>query len=314
MSVADTILRATQLEKTLGGTTVLNGIDLQIRPGQITVIIGPNGAGKTILLCCLAGGLKPDGGSVTIRDHRLNRNARHSLSFLPQDSIAVDHLTGRENARFFTRLHPCRTGRWRDTADTLDLGDDLDAEVRTYSGGMVRKLELAIALDPAVPLYLLDEPTAGVDLTKHTRFHDILLKRAAAGKTIVLSSHTPLDMELADTIVVVRDGSIGEIGRPTELLRTLPEILRVRGRVGPLTETLADHVIEGRWYVRGDEIRGFLRSELDPDEAVGDIADRDGVLDVTVEVPSFLDLFNYHTDPALNPVDAGRPAVEATWR
>lgn len=299
MSVDAPILRADSLDKTLGSTHILRGIDLEIERDQIVVIVGPNGAGKTILLCCLAGGLDPDSGTIMIDDRPLAEQTRRDLSFLPQESMAIEHLTGRENARFYSRLHPGASGRWRELVTMLDLNSDLESRVRTYSGGMTRKLELAIALDPDVPLYLFDEPTSGVDLAKITQFHDLLLEAADDGKTVVLSSHTPLDMELADTIVVVRDGRVGAIGRPEALLEALPDILRVRGRIGRLADDLRRHVIEGRWYVRGDEIRGFLRPELDPERTELTLSAEAGVIDVTVEAPSFVDLFNYHTDEAL---------------
>lgn len=314
MIVASPILESSGLEKTLGSTRILHGIDLEIYREQIVVIIGPNGAGKTILLCCLAGGLDPDSGSVTIDGRALAASARRELSFLPQESMAIDHLTGRENGRFYSRLHPGTGCRWRQMATRLGLDGDLDSKVRTYSGGMTRKLELAIALDPDVPLYLFDEPTAGVDLTKITQFHDLLLTEARTGKTVVLSSHTPLDMELADTIVVVRDGRIGAIGQPEALLEALPDILRIRGRIGRLADDLRRHVIEGRWYVRGDEIRGFLRPELDPARVQRSLSDGNGIIDVTVEAPSFVDLFNFHTDEAL--IEAGESEGEVTpkWK
>jgi len=311
--VGDPILHAEGLEKTLGTTTVFDGLDLDIDRDRITVIIGPNGAGKTVLLCCLAGGLEPDVGTISVDGRPMGPAARRRLSFLPQDTMAIDHLTGRENARFFTRLHPAGPDRWQQLIPALDLEADLDATVRTYSGGMVRKLELAIALDPDVPLYLFDEPTAGVDLTRITRFHDLLLREVSDGKTIVLSSHTPIDMELADTIVVVKDGRIGVTGSPSELLERLPDILRVRGRVGRLADRLARHVIKERWYVRGDEIRGFLRPELDPDRAERTLADEDGIIDVTVEAPSFVDLFNFHTDRALLDSTGRQKGVDAEW-
>lgn len=307
-------LQADGIEKRLGDSTVLEDIDLGVERGDITVVIGPNGAGKTVLLCCLAGALVPDEGSVTIEGQRMGTAARKALSFLPQGSLAIDSLTGRENLRFYTRLHPAGPDRWRRLIAALELEGDIDARVGTYSSGMVRKLELAIALDPDVPVYLFDEPTAGVDLAKVTRFHDLILSETEAGKTVVLSSHTPIDMELADSMVVVQDGRIVETGSPATLLETLPEVLRVRGRVGRLADTRTDLVLGDQWYVRGDEIRGFLRSDSDPEQSVRTLSSQDGILGVTVEAPSFVDLFNYYTDPVVTRAAGMDGEGEAEWR
>ena len=309
--MAEPLLHVTGIEKSLGGESILRGVDFDVEPGHIVVIVGPNGAGKTVLLCCIAGGLDPDSGSVEIEGTAADHRSRRLLSFLPQHSMAIEHLTGRENARFYTKLHPAGANRWPALADGLGISNDLGAKVRTYSGGMKRKLELAIALDPDVPLFLLDEPTAGVDLSKAGRLHDLLRSRASAGQSVVLTSHTPLDMELADRIVVVRDGRFRTIGRPADLLEALPAILRVRGRVAGMTGIVADYVIGGRWTVRGDELRGFLRPDVDPDRIERRLGRESRMIDVGVESPSFVDLFNYHTDPALEHAVDANQAVAA---
>jgi dienelactone hydrolase len=138
------------LTKSFGDNpAVFEGVDLSFRRGETTLLMGPNGSGKTVLLSCLAGGLRPSAGSVSVLGDRPG-DARSQLVFMLQDGLAVDELSGRENAAFYTALHPGATDRWRAVADRLDL-DALDRRVADYSGGMRRKLELALTLSVDVP-------------------------------------------------------------------------------------------------------------------------------------------------------------------
>lgn len=286
------MLSATSIEKTLGDRTVIDDVDLTVDAGEVTVVMGPNGAGKTVLLCCLAGALRATAGSVTIRERPLV-DARSDLNLLLQDSMLLDRLTGRENARFYTTLHPRSGGRWRDHVQTLGLDGDVDRPVREYSGGMRRKLEIAIALDADVPVYLLDEPTAGLDLSTIQAFHDLVLTEADRGKAVLLASHVPLDMEIAGRVLFLDGGTVTESGAPGALLRTLPTVVRIRGDVGRLRRDVADCFLGGRMFERGDEVRGFLTGEASV-ERVRRIA-RKGPGEVRVEAdpPSYADLFDY---------------------
>lgn len=286
------MLSATSIEKTLGDRTVIEDVDLTVDAGEVTVVMGPNGAGKTVLLCCLAGALRATAGSVTILGRPLI-DARSDLNLLLQDSMLLDRLTGRENARFYTALHPRSGDRWRDHVRTLGLEDDIDRPVREYSGGMRRKLEIAIVLDADVPVYLLDEPTAGLDLSTIQAFHELVLEEADGGKAVLLASHVPLDMEIAGRVLFLDGGTVAESGPPGALLRTLPTVVRIRGDVGRLSRDVADCFLGGRMFERGDEVRGFLTGEASV-ETVRRIA-RKGPGEVRVESdpPSYADLFDY---------------------
>lgn len=288
------MLAATGLTKRLGGRSVLEDVDLSVDAGDIAVLMGPNGAGKTVLLCCLAGGLRPTAGTAIVGGERVPRG-REQLSLLLQESMVFDRLTGRENARFYEKLHPYSTGRWRTIARELGLADHLDRPVREYSGGMRRKLELAVALDPDVPLYLLDEPTAGLDLGTVRSFHDLLSQERDRGKAVLVGSHVPLDMEIADAVVFLLDGAVTLEGVPGELLRSLPDVLRLRGDVGRLPADVTDCFVEGALFERGDEARGFLREDVSAGTVTRMVEAGTGEVDVQAEPPSYVDLFNYVT-------------------
>lgn len=282
------VLRATGVRKEFGAEGVVEGVDLSVREEEIVLLMGPNGVGKTVLLSCLAGSERPTAGEIEVFDTPVARDGGESYGFLLQDSMAVDTLTGRENAAFYARLHPAFTDRWERYAEVLGLEPELDRRVEHYSGGTRRKLELALTLALDVPLYLLDEPTAGVDLSVIQRFHDLVLERHGDGASMLISSHRPMDVDLADRLAFVPDGTVSTVGTPRELLADVPPVVRVTG-----TEAVAaaeEYVVDGRLFPLGGEARGFLADDAvlaDLESAVaGDAVER---LD-----PTPADLFNYY--------------------
>jgi ABC-type multidrug transport system ATPase subunit len=289
---ADAAVRVRDLRKAFGEAAVLDGVDLDATSGEITVLLGPNGAGKTLLLSCIAGGLHPDGGEVSVFG-RSPSAARTDLTFGLQDGMLVPQLTGRENVAFFRDLHPGATDRWRDVLTKLDFdADALDREVRDYSGGMTRKLELAIACSVDAPLVLLDEPTAALDMTAVEAVHSLLADRAADGDAVVLSSHLPVDADLADSVAVVTEHGVVAQDDPETLLADVPPVVRARG----LVDGLAEHVREGRVFRGDDGRRGFLPDGADRDAVVDALAGDGG--DVHVTDPTVSDLFDYHVHVA----------------
>ena len=284
----DPAIRVDGLGKSFDGETVLEDISMTLPAGKITLVMGPNGVGKTILLSCLAGGLHSDCGEITVFG-KSPAEARADLSFMLQDGLLVDELTGRENIEFFEALHPAATDKWHPLLDSLGFESEaLDREVRDYSGGMKRKLELAITLSVDVPLYLLDEPTAALDVTTIDILHSLLSDRRRKGDTVVMSSHLPADAELADYLVFIGPAGVIASGRPKQLLDAVPRVVHVEGRTGSVAECILDR----RLFETGQEHRGFLRDGADP-SAVNGTGDRTGQR-VHVTGPTVTDLFNYY--------------------
>lgn len=278
------VVRARDVRKSFDGERALDGIDLDVYDDETTLLLGPNGSGKTILLSCLAGGLSPSTGQISVFGED-PRDVGAATSFMLQDSLAFPNLTGRETVEFYTDLHPGATDDWRALADRIELSEaDLDRKVREYSGGMVRKLELVVTLAADVPLYFLDEPTAELDMTTVDRVHAIVRERREAGKAVVMSSHAPVDAQLADRIVIVRDGDVVETGEPDELMAGVPQVVTLDGTV--TGADLLSSVRSERFFERNDERRGFLRSDVE----AATVADGGGA----VEDPTVGDLFNYY--------------------
>ncbi|MFP8954681.1 ABC transporter ATP-binding protein [Natrialbaceae archaeon A-arb3/5] len=294
--VTDAVITATDICKSFDDEdAVLDGVDLTVRDGETLVLMGPNGAGKSVLLSCLAGGDRPDSGRVDILGSPAT-DRDDTTSFLLQDALAHEKLTGRENIAFYERLHPNFT-EWSEYVDRLDLdGDALAKTVEDYSGGMVRKLELAIAASIDAPIYLFDEPTAALDLTAIGTVHELFREKRDAGKTLVVASHRPMDADVADRIAFLADGRIVETGTPEDLLASVPPVLET----GVTNATALAEAVAGEPYAVAGSVRGFLprARERSGSDFVAVIARETGIdpADLSTVEPTYTDLFNYYTN------------------
>ncbi|AEA27102.1 daunorubicin resistance ABC transporter ATPase subunit [Pseudonocardia dioxanivorans CB1190] len=221
---------ATGLRKSFGTEVVLDGIDLAVPAGSVFALLGPNGAGKTTTVHILTTLLAADGGTVRIAGHDLATDpdaARRAIGVTGQFSAVDNLLTGEENLRLMADLlHLDRADGRRRTAALLEQFDLVDAAAKApsaYSGGMRRKLDLAMTLmgDPAV--IFLDEPTTGLDPRTRRMMWDVVRDLAAGGVTIFLTTQY-LDEadELADRIAVLDRGRIVAEGTSAELKRMIP--------------------------------------------------------------------------------------------
>lgn len=288
-----TAIEARSLKKDFGADGIVDGVNLAVEENEILLLMGPNGVGKTVLLSCLAGSERPTEGEVDIFGEPANDRPGDHVAFLAQETMAIETLTGRENVAFYERLHPTFTDRWERYLTDLGLAEDLDKLVEHYSGGMKRKLELALTASMDVPIYLLDEPTAGVDLSMIQRFHDIIIERADAGATFVISSHNPMDADLADRIAFMPDGTITAVGTPQKLMAAVPQVVRVTGTEA--FDTASEFVVDNELFPLGGEARGFL-ADGQSIEDVRHAVDTAGYDTASVEGidPTDADLFNYY--------------------
>lgn len=288
-----TAIKARGIRKEFGEDTILDSVDLDVKEGEIVVLMGPNGTGKTILMCCLSGGISLTEGEVSVFGEPLD-DAADKLNVLLQGTSALPELTARQNIEFYSRLHPRSTDRWEDIVERLDIDDSLDGkQLRHFSGGMRRKIELAITLATDVPIYVLDEPAAELDLTTIHSLHDLFLSERDAGKTLLITSHTPLDAQIADRIVFLDDRGVTASGEPSSLLDDVPTVVRFRGSIREVRDVVTDFLIGGHLFERGDEARGFLDSETEIEDIVSAVETDDCT--VETDAPSYTDMFNYYT-------------------
>jgi ABC-2 type transport system ATP-binding protein len=218
-------LKTTGIRKAFGAKTVLDGVDLTVPAGQIAALLGPNGAGKTTLIRILATLLRPDGGSATVAGHDLLADpagVRRAISLTGQYAAVDDMLTGEENLRMMARLRhlPPRAARERVTQllAAFDLADARRRLVKTYSGGLRRRLDLAASMIVRPELLFLDEPSTGLDPRGRDQLWSAVKNLADDGVTVLLTTQYLAEAEqLADHIAVLHQGRIVAEGTAGEL-------------------------------------------------------------------------------------------------
>jgi ABC-2 type transport system ATP-binding protein len=219
------VIEALGLTKRFGRVTALTGFDLIAEPGQVLSLLGPNGAGKTTFVRAVATLLKPDGGTLRVAglDAIANpRRVRPMIGLAGQHAAVEGAMTGRENLYLVARLYRLDRRRARAAADaTLDrlgLTEVADRLVRTYSGGLRRRLDLGASLVGAPRLLLLDEPTNGLDPGSRMDLWDAVRGLVADGTDVLLTTQYLDEADrLADRVVIVDHGRVIADGSPGEL-------------------------------------------------------------------------------------------------
>jgi ABC-2 type transport system ATP-binding protein len=265
--VSEAVIHVGGLTKVYGEQTVLHGVALTVRRGELLGLVGPNGAGKSTLLRTLIGLVRRSGGDAAVLGHD---PATHSLAirrracYLPGETGVYVQMTGRQFLRFALSFYPrLQDGLQRRLLEQFEL--PLDKRVRGYSAGMKQKLALVATLVPDVELYLLDEPDRALDASVRFFVRDVLQELKQAGKTIVLSSHHLSEIEtLADRLEFLLDGVFvapDRLDRARAQLRLRPRVRLCQGATLPAGATIVQHEPGGTLLIdtRGDPM-AWLRS------------------------------------------------------
>lgn len=281
-------LRIKGLRKRYGDFEALKGVDLEVREGEIFALLGPNGAGKTTLIRILAEGLAYDSGEIKVFGKELSRETRRLIGYVPQESIAYDLLTVRENLEFYADLYNASRERIGELIELFSLPEKKKA--KELSGGFKRRLNLAIALLYDPKILILDEPTTGLDVPSRREFWEIIRNFRNEGKTVLLATHYMEEAEeLADRVAVMNEGKVIAIGTPEELKHLIGEesIITIRGLLKGLGG------IGYPFVERGNEIRVRVRN---PREALPEIVEilvkaGSSVKEIKIEEPTLEDVF-----------------------
>lgn len=225
MSANNNVIEVKGLKKAYGDNQVLRGVDFEVKKGSILALLGPNGAGKTTTVRILSTLLTYDAGTVTIAGYDVKDQADEvrSVIGLTGQSAALDELlTGRENLEMMGRLYrltkASAKARAQELLEQFDLVKAAERPAKTYSGGMRRRLDLAVSLIAAPPIIFLDEPTTGLDPRSRLAMWDIIKRLMADGTTILLTTQYLEEADqLADKIVVIDGGKVIAEGTATEL-------------------------------------------------------------------------------------------------
>ncbi|MER8083915.1 ABC transporter ATP-binding protein [Streptomyces sp. NPDC058316] len=223
-------LNCTGLSYSFGDAKAVDGLDLLVRPGEVFGLLGPNGAGKTTTLRAITTLLPVPPGVIEVfgQDAARHRMAvRRLLGYVPQQLSADASLTGRENVQLFARVFDVprrrRAARVSQALDAVGLGEVAHRLVATYSGGMVRRLELAQALVSAPRLMILDEPTIGLDpIARDSVWDRITEIRIGTGMTVLVTTHSMDEADQrCDRLALMHLGRLRALGTPAELKKEL---------------------------------------------------------------------------------------------
>jgi ABC-2 type transport system ATP-binding protein len=224
------MLEATALRKMYGSTVAVDDVSLSAEAGQTVGLLGPNGAGKTTTVSMIAGLVRPDAGEVRIQGRPLGGDTdplKLKLGLVPQDLALYDELSAIDNLMLFASLYNLSGGQARKAIDEamqlVGLADRLKDRVKTYSGGMKRRLNLAAALLHDPQILLLDEPTVGVDPQSRNAIFENLETLKQRGKTLVYTTHYMEEAErLCDRIIIIDHGKVIANDTLHGLYRLLP--------------------------------------------------------------------------------------------
>ncbi|GLW68874.1 daunorubicin resistance protein DrrA family ABC transporter ATP-binding protein [Kitasatospora phosalacinea] len=316
-------IAASGLRKSYGDKTVLNGVDLAVPAGTVFALLGPNGAGKTTAVKILSTLVRPDAGQVSVGGHDLAthpQQVRAAIGVTGQFSAVDGLITGTENMLLMADLHHLPKAEGRKVAAELlarfDLTGAADKPASTYSGGMKRRLDIAMTLVGNPRIIFLDEPTTGLDPRSRHTMWQVIRQLVADGTTVFLTTQYLEEAdELADRIAVLHGGTIAAEGTAAELKRLVPGgHVRLRFTDPATHRTAAAALPEAArdddaltLDVPSDGSQRALRSVLDRLDATGVEAD-----ELTVHTPDLDDVFFALTGAPALPAQSTATAAQNT--
>jgi len=228
-----------RLRRSFGDLVAVDDVSFEVRDGEILGLLGPNGAGKTTTLCMISGVLKPDSGRVLVdgRDIWLEPTVvKRHLGVVPQEVAVYEDLTARDNLSFWGSLYGLSGSELKERVDEgltrVGLADRAGDRVKSFSGGMKRRLNLCMGLLHRPRFLLLDEPTVGIDPQARLNILEVIRGVAAGGTTVLYTTHYMEEaQELCDRIAIIDHGRILTVGTLDELTRLAgeAEVLRLTG-------------------------------------------------------------------------------------
>ena len=225
LRAAPDVLRCTDLRRSFGPVTAVDGISFRIRGGETYGLLGPNGAGKTTVISMVAGVLAADSGSILVDGVEMHPGAygaKAAIGYVPQDVALYPDLSGRENLLFFASLYGMgrrrARGRVDEVLDIVGLADRAGDRVEKYSGGMKRRLNIAVGLIHQPRLLVLDEPTVGVDPQSRNSILESVERLSAEGMGVLYTTHYMEEAErLCDRVAIMDLGKMVAEGSPKQL-------------------------------------------------------------------------------------------------
>ncbi|WP_270997712.1 ABC transporter ATP-binding protein [Listeria seeligeri] len=215
-------IKVTDLTVKIGKKDILSNMSLEIKKGEIFGLIGPSGAGKTTLVKTIIGMEKATTGQTEVLEKRMpNLSVISKIGYMAQSDALYTDLTAKENLDFFASLYSIKRNEKKErmnyAAKLVNLEPDLTKKVSNYSGGMKRRLSLAISVLADPDVLILDEPTVGIDPELRKSIWEELAELKANGKCILVTTHVMDEAEKCDRLAMIRNGKIIAVGTPQEL-------------------------------------------------------------------------------------------------
>ena len=318
-------ISAVGLRKSYGDKVVLDGVDLTVPAGSVFALLGPNGAGKTTAVKILSTLITADGGEIRVGGHDIAAEApavRAAIGVTGQFSAVDGLITGEENMLLMADLHHLSKSEGRRVAAELlerfDLVEAAKKPASTYSGGMKRRLDIAMTLVGSPRVIFLDEPTTGLDPRSRHNMWQIIRELVTDGVTVFLTTQYLEEAdELADRIAVLNDGRIAAEGSAEELKRLIPgghvrlrftDPAHYRSAASALREATPDDEALSL-QIPSDGSQRDLRSILDRLDTAGIEAD-----ELTVHTPDLDDVFFALTSPANVPNQPSQPSQPSQFK
>ncbi|MFW9767917.1 MAG: ABC transporter ATP-binding protein [Candidatus Thorarchaeota archaeon] len=225
--MSESAIKITNLTKRFDDITAVDNLSLEIGWGELFGILGPNGAGKSTTVNILNTLLEPSEGSATVDDHDVvfdPEGVREVIGVCPQEPAFYPHLTGRENIILMGDMHlvpkDVLKDRLNNMVEKIGMEDHIDRRAKKYSGGMIRRVSMLMALISDPKIALLDEPTVAMDPKSRRAVWDFIRELKERGKTVILTTHYMEEaQELCDRVAIIDEGSLIEIGSPEELMQ-----------------------------------------------------------------------------------------------
>ncbi|HEY2906511.1 MAG TPA: ABC transporter ATP-binding protein [Vicinamibacterales bacterium] len=218
------VIQANALTRRFGGFVAVDSITFDVREGEVFGFLGANGAGKTTAIRMLTGLLSPTSGTATVAGFDIGREAervKRSIGYMSQRFSLYEDLTVRENIQLYGGIYDLSNREIRERTDRLvrrlGLADAIDEQVRAIPLGWRQKLAFSVALLHTPKVVFLDEPTSGVDPITRRQFWELIYEAAAAGTTVLITTHYMDEAEYCDRISIMAAGRIGALGTPAEL-------------------------------------------------------------------------------------------------
>lgn len=268
------MLKVHRLTKSYGQRPVLQNLSLSLAPGEIYGLLGPNGSGKTTTINLICSLIEADSGSIQLCQQPVSRKTKSLLGVAPQENLLYDSLTCAENLTFFARLYGLSgqncAERVQGCLQAVGLADRAKSPVEILSGGMQRRMNMAIALVHQPKLLILDEPTNGLDIEARYGIWELIRQLKSQGITILLTTHLLEEAErLCQRIGILKDGAIVAEGTLRDLQRLIPaqEIVIVQtGVEAQAMERAAAHGLTHRHY--GSDLAIWLPEQRSLQEIV----------------------------------------------